>query len=932
MGHAQRTIDNNSPAPLGRDAPHPATQESPPPPTTADDFMALGHTPMMAQYHSVKQAHPDCLLFYRMGDFYELFYDDAEIASSVLDITLTKRGKSQGDAIPMCGVPYHSYDPYLAKLIKAGYKVAICEQNETPDEAKARAKKEGKPASKALVHRDVVRVITQGTLTEDNLLGAKDNNYLTCLAVVNKQYALAYAELSTGDFCVQPMNNEDIQTILDSLQSAEILISEDLALEFERQYGRDTYPVTPVNSVFFSYDHARRQMGKIFGTENLEAFGGFGRAEITAAGVLLDYIDRTQKGKIPHLSKPRQVASGQIMQIDGATRRNLELIRTMNGEKKGSLLWALDQTLTNAGGRLLQAQICAPLLDAGEILSRLDRISIFTEDPTLKETIEDYLKSVPDFERALARLTAGRGGPRDFLSIRAGLTSAEVMRGVLQNHPQAREVFDKVFQALSLSPALCAFLDILKKAIKDEPPFLARDGGFIQEGYNSRLDELYALKDNSRKLIAGLQSKYKTDTKIDKLKISFNNVLGYFIEIPARHADALLEESRGGNGPYIHRQTMANAVRFTTSELADLERDMAQAAEKSLGLELAMFQEFLDALLPLADEISNAAKAMAHIDVARSHAQMALNHDYVRPNIGNAAEFHIEKGRHPVVELSLKAQNESFMPNDTDLGSDQSLWLLTGPNMAGKSTFLRQNALITIMAQIGCYVPAASATIGLVDKVFSRVGASDDLAQGRSTFMVEMVETAAILNQATPQSLVILDEIGRGTATFDGLSIAWACVEHLHERNKCRGLFATHYHELTSLSAKLPRLVCYSMAVKEWKGDIIFLHNVVQGSADRSYGIHVAKLAGLPGDVINRAKDILAHLQKGEQSGKLSSLSEDLPLFSTAGQAPASNTDHTKNPLYDALTALNPDNMSPKEALEQLYQLKSLAHDSDALK
>lgn len=872
---------------------------------------------MMAQYHVLKAAHPDCLLFYRMGDFYELFYDDAIAASETLDITLTKRGKNNGDDIPMCGVPYHSCDPYLAKLIRAGFKVAICEQTETPAEAKERAKAEGTPVSKALVNRDVVRVITQGTLTEDTLLDARENNYISALTEIGGQYGLAWLEFSTGDFKVQAIHKDGVLAAIERIQAKEVLTSDKLAGMFD---DRSILTLQP-NSLFDS-ENARGRLEKIFGVGTLEAFGGFSRAEVAAAGALLDYIERTQVGQLPHISKPQQISSDAALEIDAATRKNLELTRTLSGERKGSLLATIDRTITGAGARMLQSALSSPLTDIAAINARLDKIEAFAGEANLRTDLRDLLKSTPDMERALARITVGRGGPRDLAMIRDGLKQAEIIRANLQSNDTAKAVLDAPIKDLQTDNNLAAFLDTLNQALLDEPPALARDGGFIAPNFHKKLDELKTLRDDARRLIAALQGRYQEDTKIDTLKIKYNNVLGYFIEVTAKHADAMMALKDKETNPYVHRQTMANAVRFTTPELAELERDITSAGEKALALELEILSELNAECTALSEEIGRQAKAIATLDMVSALAQLAIDNEYTRPTLDNSLTFNIVDGRHPVVEAALKKDNAAFVPNACDLSAGNNLWLLTGPNMAGKSTFLRQNALITILAQTGSFVPAASAHIGIVDRVFSRVGASDDLARGRSTFMVEMVETAAILNQATAKSLVILDEIGRGTATFDGLSIAWACVENLHEVNKCRALFATHYHELTSLTSKLGNLSCHSMQVKEWKGDIIFMHSVGDGAADRSYGIHVGKLAGLPPAVITRAEEVLALLQSGEQSGALAKLADDLPLFSQTLEDSA--TQATLSEVENALADIDPDQLSPRDALDVLYKLKSL--------
>lgn len=883
--------------------------------TSSDEFLATGHTPMMAQYLATKAKYPDCLLFYRMGDFYEMFFEDAERASEALDITLTKRGKTDGTDIPMCGVPFHACEPYLAKLIRAGFKVAICEQIETPEEAKIRAKREGLPSAKALVRRDVVRVVTQGTLTEDSLLDARENNYISCLSEIGGQYGLAWAELTTGAFWVQPVLKDHIQAAFERVNPKEILCTEGFTLAPEHE------PILSRQSAsLFDSDNARKRLEALFGVGTLEGFGGFSRAEISAAGALIDYIDRTQIGHMPYLEKPRQLSAGGVLEIDAATRRNLEITRTLTGERKGSLLETIDRTMTGSGARALQAALSAPLTDITQIIMRQERVKIFIDNPRLRENLRTQLRAVPDMERSLARISVGRGNPRDLAALRDGLSQCEHIRALLQTDENTKTTLADALTALKYEPALSAFHDKLKDAITPEPPALARDGGFIAPGYFPRLDDLKGLRTESHRLIAGLQNKYQLISSINALKIKHNNVLGYFIEVPPKHADALMVKDGTTENPFIHRQTLANAVRFTTPQLAELERDISSAAEKALAIELEIFAELSSECTALAPEIGARARILADLDMAAGLAQLAVEMNYSRPVLDNSLAFDIEGGRHPVVEAALKKSAQAFVPNNCDLGDGKKLWLLTGPNMAGKSTYLRQNALIAILAQIGSYVPATKAHIGVIDRVFSRVGASDDLARGRSTFMVEMVETAAILNQATERSLVILDEIGRGTATFDGLSIAWACVEHLHDVNRCRALFATHYHELTALTARLNHLACHSMQVKEWKGDIIFLHSIGAGSADHSYGIHVAKLAGLPESVITRAKAVLALVQSGEQSGALARLADDLPLFTAA----APKVSPQKSELETTLETLNPDALSPREALELVYKLKAL--------
>jgi DNA mismatch repair protein MutS len=871
-------------------------------------------TPMMAQYLTIKQAHPGCLLFYRMGDFYELFFDDAVTASAALDITLTKRGQHAGEDIPMCGVPVHSADGYLQRLIRHGHKVAVCEQMEDP----AQAKKRG---GKAVVQRAVVRVVTSGTITEESLLDARAHNYLAALAQAGGTLGLAWMDVSTGEFLVQPVADAALGAVLARIAPGELILPENL-LERPALFevlGDWKAALSPLPGSRFDSDNARRRLENLYGVAALDGFGAFGRAELAAAGALVDYVELTQVGKLPRLDPPRRLAVDAVMEIDAATRRNLELARTLSGERRGSLLSVVDRSVTGAGARLLAARLAAPLTDPVAIDGRLDMVQFFLDESALCETLRRTLRGCPDAERALSRLTLGRGGPRDLAATGETLQRVEAIRtdlsGARLSPPEGAA---RALEDLGRHEGL---RDRLGRALSEDLPLNARDGGFIATGYAAQLDELRQLRDESRRLIANLEARYRKETGIGSLKIRHNNVLGYFVEVTPTHADKLAE-------PFIHRQTLAGAVRFSTVELADLARAISEAADKALAVELQLFDDLVGEVTSRAGPLARMAAALARLDVAAAGAALAAERRYCRPQVEDSRAFRIEGGRHPVVEAALAAANESaFVANDCDLAEDRRLWLVTGPNMAGKSTFLRQNALIAILAQAGCYVPATTARIGAVDRLFSRVGAADDLARGRSTFMVEMVETAAILNQAGPRALVILDEIGRGTATFDGLSIAWACVEHLHETNRCRALFATHYHELTALAARLEALRPHTMRVKEWQGDVIFLHEVEAGAADRSYGIHVAQLAGLPEAVIARAGQVLQTLEQGEQSGAVSKLADDLPLFAAAPQSATSPAG--RPPLEAALDDIRPDDLSPREALDLLYRLKRIAAGDD---
>ncbi|MEN8723715.1 MAG: DNA mismatch repair protein MutS [Alphaproteobacteria bacterium] len=904
-------------------------------------------TPMMAQYLSIKADHPNDLLFYRMGDFYELFFTDAEKAAATLDIVLTKRGKHQGDDIPMCGVPVHSSEAYLQRLIAKGHRVAICEQTENPAEAKKRG-------SKSVVAREVVRIVTPGTITEDTLLDARQHNYLAATARIaaENEVGLAALDLSTGDVRLACLPAGELASMLAALDPGEILVSESARGDSALTDGLVDMAerMTVLAPSHFATQSADRRIAAAYGLKTLDGFGELGRAEKAALGAVLDYLDLTQKGKRPQLKPPRRndhagpdagggtargIGRSGPLAMDRATRANLELTRTLGGERRGSLLSVIDKTVTGPGARLLGADLAEPLTALDAIHGRQQAVGLFVDYESLRMTVRTTLKSLPDMARALSRLSLDRGGPRDLAAIRDGLGQGFELAALLSTPPQEPgrtdepeplpTLLQQVRDTLQAPPVQLA--DLLVRALDFDVPLLARDGGFIKRGYDAPLDELTQLRDESRQVIAQLQLRYREETGINSLKVKHNKVFGYFVETSPLNADKLTADPFAET--FMHRQTLANAVRFTTTELGALEQKLSRAADGAQERELALFGDLLSAVMDGADTISAAADALARLDVTAALADLAITQRYICPTVDDSLAFRIDKGRHPVVEAALAADSQAdFVANDADLSADKAdaprLWLLTGPNMAGKSTFLRQNALIAILAQMGSYVPADGAHIGVVDRLFSRVGAADDLARGRSTFMVEMVETAAILNQAGPRSLVILDEIGRGTATFDGLSIAWAAVEHLHDVNTSRALFATHYHELTGLTERLSGLANRTMAVTEFKDDIIFLHEVRQGSADRSYGIQVAKLAGLPPAVISRAGTVLKALEEGDQAHKPATLIDDLPLFSAEMQRQPAQTDAGHAKLHDALGEIDPDAMTPKHALEALYQLKAL--------
>jgi len=881
-------------------------------------------TPMMEQYLEIKAAHPGLLLFYRMGDFYELFFEDAEIASKTLGIVLTKRGKHQGMDIPMCGVPVERSEDYLHRLIGAGHRVAVCEQTENPAEAKARG-------NKSVVRRGVVRLVTPGTLTEDTLLDARTNNYLIAIARARgsagaDRLGLAWIDISTSEFMVTECSTAELAATLARINPNEAIVTDALYSDSELAPTlRERPSVTPLTRDVFDSATAERRLCDYFAVATMDGLSAMSRLEATAAAAAVTYIDRTQVGKRPPLSPPAREAAGTTMAIDPATRANLELTRTLAGERRGSLLDAIDCTVTAAGSRLLAQRLAAPLTDVAVIARRLDAVSAFVADSAAREDIRTVLRAAPDMSRALARLSVGRGGPRDLASLRDGILAADQALELLAQLASPPAEISTVMAALQRPSRDLA--QEFSRALSEQLPLIKRDGGFVREGYEAALDESRNLRDASRLVVAAMQARYAEDTGIKTLKIRHNNVLGYFVEVTAQHGDKLFAPPL--NATFIHRQTLAGQVRFTTAELGETEAKIANAGERALNLELEIFERLSAMALAASDDLRNAAHAFAMLDVATSLAKLAIDDNYVRPDVDGSLGFAIKGGRHPVVEQALKRDGQPFIANACDLSpapgqKSGQLWLITGPNMAGKSTFLRQNALIALLAQIGSYVPASRARLGIVDRLFSRVGAADDLARGRSTFMVEMVETAVILNQASERSLVILDEIGRGTATFDGLSIAWAAIEHLHESNRCRTLFATHYHELTALSAKLPRMFNATVRVKEWQGDVVFLHEVLPGSADRSYGIQVAKLAGLPPAVITRAKSVLAKLEAQDRGQTARALADDLPLFAVPSRAASEDKPLSEaDLLVEAVKALHPDEMSPREALDALYALRA---------
>jgi DNA mismatch repair protein MutS len=854
-------------------------------------------TPMMAQYHRLKAEAGDALLFYRMGDFFELFFDDAKAAAACLDIALTKRGADGGEPVPMCGVPVHAAESYLARLIRAGHRVAIAEQTESPAEArKARG-------SKALVERAIVRLVTPGTLTEETLLDSASANWLAAIGRAGEEWAIAAADISTGRFELVACGTGELQAELARLSPAEII-------------SADKVPgiATTAGKGGFDSIAGERALTSRFGVATLDGFGAPGRAELAAAGGLLAYLDATQKEAVAFLAVPRRVARSSHMAIDPATRDSLEICRTQAGGVAGSLLACIDRCVTAPGRRLLAADLSAPLTQPQTIEARLALVQWLHEAPLRRSRVRDALKSMPDIGRALGRLVAGRGSPRDLALLRDGLVASAVLKAELEAEPDRPDLLATLLPELG---GHAAMTDRLAAALVDSPPLDASKGGYIAEGYDAALDALRAASSDGRRAIAALEARYRELTGVATLRIRHNAVLGYHIEVSTRHADRLMAPDSG----FTHRQTLAGVVRFNSPDLHAEASRVVEAGAHALAAEAAHFEELTAVAVSAASRIAATADAIARIDVAASHATRAAEGGWCLPHLTDQPCIELEAARHPVVEEALAAGGERFVANDCALGPADRLWLITGPNMGGKSTFLRQVAIAALLAQAGSYVPAARARIGIVDKLFSRVGAADNLARGRSTFMVEMVETAAILAQATPNSLIILDEIGRGTSTYDGLAIAWAVVEAMHDDVRARTLFATHYHELTRLADRLEALSLHHVRAREWKGDLVLLHEVGEGPADRSYGIAVAKLAGLPPLVLARAKSVLAKLEAGrDATGGIAAGLDDLPLF--ANQAIEATT---SDPLAEAIAAIDPDSLTPREALEALYALKRLA-------
>ncbi len=867
-------------------------------------------TPMMEQYHALKREAGDALLFYRMGDFFELFFEDAKVAAGVLDIALTSRGEHDGAKVPMCGVPVHAAEGYLARLIRAGCRVAIAEQVETPEEARKRAKKDG--GGKTLVARDIVRFVTAGTLTEEALLEPRRANVLVAVAPLRDGVGIASCDISTGRMELEECVSQALDAALARLAASELVAPEDW-----EQAPPET--ISRSRSTFRSEDGEAR-LKALHGVATLDGLGDFTRPMLAAAAGLIAYLDHAGRGKLPLLLPPVARGGGAHLAMDAATRSSLEILSAQGGGREGSLIAALDRCVTGAGARQLAEDLAAPLATRGAIAARLAAVHHFHADPLLRADLRGVLRHAPDIGRALGRIVAGRGSPRDLGQIRDGLAEARRVRDMLAASADSPALLKRMCAELG---GHAAVVDHLARALVASPPTERQQGGYIAPGYDHGLDALRETSGNARRAIAALEAKYRDETGVSVLKIKHNKVLGYFIEVPAKHGDRLMAADSG----FTHRQTMAGAVRFNSLGLHEEASRIAEAGGHALAAEEAHFEELVEEVVARREAIAATAAALARIDVAAALAERAAEGDWCRPEIADEPCLEVTGGRHPVVEAALAKAGERFVANDCSLGPDDRLWLIGGPNMGGKSTFLRQNALILLLAQAGSYVPAQAARIGLADRLFSRVGASDNLARGRSTFMVEMVETAAILSQATERSFVILDEVGRGTSTYDGMALAWAVVEAVHEQLRCRCLFATHYHELSRLAESCEALSLHHVRAREWKGELVLLHELAKGAADRSYGLDVARLAGVPAPVLKRARAVLDKLEKGRaETGGLAAGLGDLPLFAASIASEELGSDG----LSEALEELDIDALSPREALEALYRLKGLAMETKA--
>ena len=862
-------------------------------------------TPMMRQYHAIKQETPDALLLFRLGDFYELFFEDAVTASRELEITLTARNKEKGNAVPMCGVPYHAADGYIARLLRKGFKVAICDQVEAPRKGVK------------LVRREVTRVITPGTITDTNVLAAGENNFLLAVTELDDQLGCAFLDVSTGEFRAAQFTGPDRwdRLLLDAehFSPREVLFPERLKDAAAKFNG---IAKTPMDDWLFDSDFASRILRDQFGTATLDGFGiGARPSAIAASGAMIHYVRQTQKTTLEHITGLAYHESANYLVLDPSTIRNLELFESAGGDSKDTLLGIINRTCTGMGARLVRHWLVRPSIDAVEIESRLDAVSELTSSTMLLEEARESFEGVFDLERLLSKITIGTATPRELVGLRSSIGRLPAVRKVLGALKAER--YAALYSRLDLLEDLH---DLLMKAISDEPPLSLSDGGVIREQYNAGLDELRSLSGNSKTYLASVEIRERERTGIGSLKVRFNRVFGYYIEVSKANLHLVPRD-------YDRKQTLVGAERFTTPELKEYEEKILTAEEKILEIEKTLFLEVRNGIAEHARRVRETASVIAEFDVLAGFAATAKRFGYTRPQISANDEFAVRKGRHPVIEaLAEQHRADRFVPNDLFMNnsSDQIL-IVTGPNMGGKSTFLRQNALLVILAQMGSFVPAQLLRFPIVDRIFTRIGASDNLTRGRSTFMVEMTETAIILNSATPRSLVILDEIGRGTATFDGLSIAWAVIEHIQSHIRAKTIFATHYHEITELADLLPGIRNYHVTVKETQNRIVFLRSVHAGAADRSYGIEVARLAGIPAAVTERAREILKKHEENEHE-----LSDNLTVRARRKTKIVINQlslfTALEEELRNSLHQVDLDRVTPLEALKLLAELKKKAH------
>ncbi len=867
--------------------------------SSKDDLSLTGFTPMIRQYLSLKNKYPNAILFFRLGDFYETFFEDAKTASRTLQIVLTARDGGNKKKVPMAGIPYHAVEGYLAKLIRAGHKVAICEQMEDPSKAKG------------LVKREIVRVITPGTVVESSLLEDKGNNYILSFCPGRDKVGFSFLDCSTGEFKVSEVSMEEFIIEVSRLAPSECLLPESAVNTWQNNLNHRIRTFTPYPDYNFSPDVATQTLKEHFQVYSLDGLGlrGFNLG-IGSAGALLDYVKEMEKTKLEHINNIELYSPSDFMLLDEDTQRNLELLKTFTGEeRKGTLFSILDSTLTPMGGRLLKRWMLNPLLDARTINKRLESVETFTKNTPLLEELRQNLKDVYDLERIISRLDTNVAKGKDLIALKQSLNKI----------PQIKQILKECKTLPSLLKELTSELDdvkevreLIEKAIVDNPPYILTEGDVIKEGYNEELDKLKIASREGKTWIAGLQAKERKRTGIKSLKVGYNKIFGYYIEVTKSNLSQAPSD-------YIRKQTLINCERFITAELKDKESLIIGAEEKMREMEYEIFLQVRLLILKELSRIKNSASIIASLDVLSSLADTALKNDYCRPEITETGKIHIKAGRHPVLEKVMF--NEPFIPNDTLLNNkDHELVIITGPNMAGKSTYIRQIALIVLMAQMGSFIPAKEASISVVDRLFTRVGATDDLTRGRSTFMVEMNETAQILRNATPKSLIILDEVGRGTSTYDGVSIAWAVAEYIHNNISCKTLFATHYHELTGLVDFLKRAQNYNIGVKESGGKITFIRKILPGAQDKSYGIHVAALAGLPNELIKRANDILKSLEREKfiSSKKGSPRKRKIKIDQLTFFSPKTPI----HPIIEEIKDLKVEELTPLEALNKLNELK----------